>query len=195
LLRAFVAIIIPPEIKKAIASQTASLQKVTGHAVRWVPADNIHLTLKFLGDISPSSVELLSEALVAECSQHTPFELVVGGLGCFPNPRRPSVIWIGLDAPTCLGQLQHRIESTCAYLGYDPEEKSFSPHLTIGRVREQAGSTEIKHIQVALESKNIGTLGSFTVGDIHLFKSDLQPSGPIYTSLSSAGLGGGQPIK
>ncbi len=189
MLRAFIAIEIPLEIKKAIAAQTASLQKETGHAVRWVTLDNIHLTLKFLGEISPSSVELLSQSLQLECSQYAPFEIAVSSLGCFPSPRRPRVIWIGLHAPAELTQLQHKIETTVARLGYDMQDKPFSPHLTIGRVREQISADESLHLRAALESKIIDDLGSFSVRAIHLFKSDLQSSGSVYTSLYSGDLG------
>jgi 2'-5' RNA ligase len=195
LLRTFIAIEIPPQIKKAIAAQTASLQKDMGHAVRWVAPENIHLTLKFLGDISVSSVEYISQTLLTECGQLPPLEVTVGGLGCFPNPHRPRVIWIGLTAPAELMRLQHKIDAATAQLGYDMDEKHFSPHLTIGRVREQASADESKQVQAALESKKIGLLGAFTARAVHLFKSDLLPSGPLYTSLYSAGLGGEPPAK
>jgi 2'-5' RNA ligase len=189
LLRAFIAIEIPPEIKKAIAAQTASLQKETGHIVRWVATDNIHLTLKFLGEVSPSSLELLSQTLHSECIQHNPFEISVSNLGCFPNPRRPRVIWIGLNAPVDLGRLQYKIETAAACLGYEVDEKPFSPHLTIGRVREQASLGELNHIHATLAARNIGDLGSFNVSAVILFKSDLLPAGPVYTSLYTAFLG------
>jgi 2'-5' RNA ligase len=192
LLRAFIAIEIPHEIKTAIAAQTAGLQKETGHIVRWVATDNIHLTLKFLGEVSPSSLKLLSQTLHAECSQHNPFEVSVSNLGSFPNHRRPRVIWIGLNAPAELGRLQHKIETAAARLGYEMDEKPFSPHLTIGRVREQASAEEINHIHTTLEARNIGVLGSFNAGAVILFKSDLLPSGPVYTSLYTALLGSDQ---
>jgi 2'-5' RNA ligase len=189
LLRAFIAIEIPSEIKKAIAAETAFLQTNTNHAVRWVSAENTHLTLKFLGEISPANVEMLSQAIQAECSSLASFEITVSGLGCFPNARRPRVIWIGLLIPPDLNKLQYKIEAATSRLGYAPEEKPFSPHLTIGRVRDQANVNELKQLHASLESTAIGTLGTFTANVVHLFKSDLQPSGPVYSHLFSARLG------
>lgn len=189
LLRAFIAIEIPPEIKKAIAAQTASLKKGAGRAVRWVSTENIHLTLKFLGEISPSNVEILSQTLQAECSQQTPFEITVTGLGCFPNSHRPRVIWIGLAVPPELGRLQSKIEASLARLGYEAEDKPFSPHLTIGRVREQVNTEELRMLQASLNSINIGSLGTFRAQAVNLFKSDLQNTGSVYTRLFKAQLG------
>jgi RNA 2',3'-cyclic 3'-phosphodiesterase len=189
MLRAFIAVEIPAEIKKAIAAQTASLHKDAGRAVRWVASDNIHLTLKFLGDISPVNIDLLSQALQFECSQQAAFEIGVCGLGSFPNLHRPRVIWTGLNAPRDLDHLQHKVESAAAHLGYEPEDKSFSPHLTIGRVREQVSSAEMKALQSALTELQVGDIGSFTARTVTLFKSELQPGGPIYSALFSAQMG------
>jgi 2'-5' RNA ligase len=113
----------------------------------------------------------------------------VNGLGCFPNAHRPRIIWIGLAIPPELNRLQHKLETGIARLGYAAEDKPFSPHLTIGRVREQATPADVKNIQCALEKLHVGLLGTFCAQSVHLFKSDLKPSGPIYTSLFSAKLG------
>ncbi len=187
-LRTFIAIEIPPAIKQAIAAQTASLHQQSGHAVRWVNAENIHLTLKFLGEVSSSNINLLTQTLQNECDQHPPFQVTVATLGSFPNPRRPRVIWIGLSAPPELGRLQHNIETATTRLGYTSEEKSFTPHLTLGRVREQASASEIQSLRTLLEQTTVGQLGTFTVSAVHLFKSDLQPGGPVYSRLFSAPL-------
>jgi RNA 2',3'-cyclic 3'-phosphodiesterase len=189
LLRAFIAIEIPLEIKKAIAAEIASLQNGAGRAVRWVATENIHLTLKFLGEISPVNVELLSQSIQAECDQYAPFDITVNGLGCFPNSHHPRIIWIGLNIPLELNRLQHKLETATARMGYATEDKPFSPHLTIGRVREQVTPTELKNIQSTLEKLHVGSLGTFTAQSVHLFKSDLKPAGPVYTSLFSARLG------
>jgi 2'-5' RNA ligase len=189
LLRAFIAIEIPADIKKAIAVKTARLQKDAGHAVRWVAPENTHLTLKFLGELSPANVGLVSQALQAECNQQSVFEIVVCGVGCFPNPRRPRVIWVGLKAPPELNRLQRKVEAAAALLGYEAEDKPFSPHLTIGRVREQGSPDELNRLQEALSGLEIGELGRFATRAVTLFKSELLPSGPIYTPLFSAQMG------
>jgi 2'-5' RNA ligase len=189
LLRSFIAIEIPTEIKQAISAQTANLQKQIGSSVRWVAAENIHLTLKFLGEISPTNVDVLSQMLQAECEHHPPFTLTIHSLGCFPNPRHARVIWIGVDCPQELIRLQREIESTTARLGYAPEDKPFSAHLTIGRVREQATATELQIIKSVIEDVRIDQLGTFTARSVELFKSDLKPAGPVYSRLFSAPLG------
>ncbi len=190
LLRAFIAIAIPPKIRQAISSQTASLRKESGRAVRWVAVENIHLTLKFLGEVSAPNLELLAQALRAECAQTAPFTISVENLGCFPNPRRPRVIWIGLAVPPELIRLHRQAEATAARLGYAPDDKPFAPHLTIGRVREQAAPEEIQALRSLLERTTVPGLGTFTVNEVHLYKSDLKPEGPVYTRLVTARLEG-----
>ncbi len=185
LLRAFIAIAIPPEIKQAISHHTASLRKGTGRVMRWVDVNNIHLTLKFLGEVSASNLEHLTQSLRAECAQTAPLTVSVENLGCFPNPRQPRVLWVGLLAPPELTHLQRKVEAIAARLGYPPDEKPFSPHLTIARVREQATSEEIQTLRSLLEQKTISHLGTFTIDEIHLYKSDLKPQGPVYTRLAS----------
>ncbi len=188
LLRAFIAIDIPPEIKQAISNQTASLRKESGHAVRWVAVESIHLTLKFLGEVSSVNLQLLTQAIQAECAQIAPFTVSVENLGCFPNPRRPRIIWIGLVVPSGLNRLQRQVETSAARLGYAPDDKPFSPHLTIGRVREQASPAELQALRSLLEQTTAASLGTFTVKEVHLYKSDLKPEGPVYTRLATAPL-------
>jgi len=189
LLRAFIAVEIPSEIHKAIESKTALLRAaLDASLVRWVPTDNVHLTLKFLGDVSPANVEMLSQMLSVEVGQHATFALKFGGLGSFPNPRRPRVIWIGIQAPAGLEALQHGIEAAAATLGYPSEERPFSPHLTIGRVKQNVSSAGVQKIRSALEQTKVGALGTAQVSAVHLFKSDLKPSGAVYTRLFSATL-------
>lgn len=190
LLRAFIAIAIPPEIKQAISNHTSSLRKESGRAVRWVDVNNIHLTLKFLGEVSVATLDLLTQTLRAECAQTAPFTVSIEGLGCFPNLRHPRVLWIGLVVPPEVTHLQRQVEANATRLGYAPDDKPFSPHLTIGRVREQASSAELQALRNLLERTTVPNLGTFTVNEVHLYKSDLKPEGPIYTRLATARLEG-----
>jgi RNA 2',3'-cyclic 3'-phosphodiesterase len=184
MLRSFIAVEIPAEIQKAIARSIGPLEKeLPRPLIRWVAHQNIHLTLKFLGDISPANLEQLAEVLRVEAAGHEAFPLSVNGLGAFPNPRRARVIWVGLEAPPVLAAIQRSVESACARLGYAPEERSFSPHLTIGRVDQHATAADLQKIRSALEEVNVGALGATRVDALHIFKSDLQPAGPIYTPL------------
>lgn len=189
LLRAFIALEIPTGIHQAIEQKTAPMRATLNPSlVRWVPSENVHLTLKFLGDVSPSNLEMLEQMLIAEVCQHQPFEVGFGGLGAFPNSKRPRVIWIGIHAPAGLAALQHGIQAATATLGYPDEQRSFSPHLTIGRVKQNAGSAGIQKIRNALEETKVGTLGTARVSAVHLFKSDLKPTGAVYTRLFSTPL-------
>jgi len=189
LLRTFIAIELPVFIQTAIQRQTAKLRGTLDLSlVRWVPTHNIHLTLKFLGDVSPASLELLHQMLVQEAGQQPAFDISISGLGSFPSPRRPRVIWIGLHAPAVLETLQRSIEASAARLGYALEERPFSPHLTIGRVRQNLSPDGVQKIRTMLEGTKVGELGSAKIDSIHLFKSDLQPGGSVYTKLFSAPL-------
>lgn len=189
LLRAFIAVEIPPEIYQAIETKMAFLRSALNTSlVRWVPSTNIHLTLKFLGDTSPTNVELLAQMLSVETGQHQVFEIEFGGLGAFPNPKRPRVIWIRIQAPAGLKALQHGIEAASAKLGYPVEKRPFSPHLTIGRVKQNIHASGMQKIRTTLEETQVGSLGTAQITAVHLFKSDLKPTGAVYTKLFSAPL-------
>jgi 2'-5' RNA ligase len=188
LLRTFVAIELPVQLREAVCTAVLPLKKGLGPAVRWVPMENMHLTLKFLGDVSPANVELLSQMLRAEADLFRCFDLQLNGLGCFPTPKRPRVLYIGIRAPAALEALQRGIESAARRLGYESEERRFSPHLTVGRVTHasRVTATEQQAIRRAIEETRIDSLGTARVDSVHLYKSDLQPTGSVYTRLYSA---------
>jgi 2'-5' RNA ligase len=186
MLRSFIAIEIPAAIQKAIAENTASIKNALPKPlIRWVAPQNVHLTLKFLGDVSSANLNRLAETLKGEAASHEPFSISVGGLGAFPNPRRARVLWIGLDAPPALATLQRGVDAAALQLGYPREERPFSPHLTIGRVAQTASASDLQHIRAALESTKVGDLGTIRAQAIHIFKSSLQPGGSVYTLLYS----------
>ncbi len=189
LLRIFIAIEIPAEIKNAIAIQTSSLRQRAGNLVRWVTPENTHLTIKFLGDIKPEGLEPLAQAIQAVCRQQAAFEINVSGSGCFPNLRQPRIIWVGLNAPPDLGLLHGQIEAAMLPLGHAVEARSFSAHLTIGRVREPLKPADLALLRSALAEQNSGELGTFSVCSLTLFKSELRPGGPLYTPLFNARMG------
>jgi 2'-5' RNA ligase len=148
----------------------------------------MHLTLKFLGNISPANVEILTQMIRAEADGCQSFVMQVGGLACFPSPKRPRVIYIGLRAPSELEALQRGIEAATQRLGYESEERRFSPHLTIGRVRQNISAADQHKIRRALEETKVDSLGTARVDSVHLYNSDLQPSGSVYTRVFSAPL-------
>ena len=188
LLRAFIAVEIPRDIREAVCNATIPLQKGIGSAIRWVPMENMHLTLKFLGDVSPTNIEMVSEMLRAEASLFNCFDLRFSGLGSFPNSKRPRVLYIGIQAPASLDALQRGIEAASRKLGYESEERAYSPHLTIGRARQHVTTNEQQSIRRTLEETRIDLLGTARVDSVHLYKSDLKPTGSVYTRLYSAPL-------
>ena len=192
-IRAFIAIELPETIRQQLHTIEQQIQTRAGEsarrAVRWVPAGNMHLTLKFLGEVSANNVEVLARMLQREAAQHQPFEFSISGLGAFPNPRRPRVIWVGAEIPASMSALQRTIEAETRALGYPGEDRAFSPHLTLGRISQNARPDEVNQVARALGELQVGELGKVHVSSIHLFKSDLHPSGAVYTSLHQFPLG------
>jgi len=183
-IRAFVAIELPDPILNCLDKVSLDLKKQLENVpIRWVPAENIHLTLKFLGDVSEANLEVLKKILKSIGSNHRAFEISVGGLGAFPKAQHARVIWIGLEVPPDLISLQHSLEIEAGRLGYAHEERPFSPHLTIGRVSRNPTAGDLNKLSNVLKSYKVGFLGVVQVQGIHLFRSDLHPSGAVYTKM------------
>lgn len=188
-LRAFIAIDLPQPIQEAIEKQTSRLRQAAGDGlVRWIPPQNIHLTLKFLGNIAASHMDFLKQLLHQTADSHQPFDVQIGGIGSFPNSKLPRVLWAGVHAPADLASLQKTIEAGAARLGYEKEARPFSPHLTLGRVRQGIDPRDLQKISSALNGIQIGNIGSARVDAVHLYKSELRPEGSLYTKLFSAPL-------
>ncbi len=188
LLRAFIAVELPAELQQKIHKATANFRRGIDPLVRWTAAENMHLTLKFLGDVSQPNVEFLIQMLRSQAELVSPFIIQLTGLGSFPGPKRPRVIYIGIQAPAALGALQREIESASRRLGYEAEERPFSPHLTLGRVRQNISASDQQNIRRAIEGTQVDVLGSASINSVHLYKSELRPSGSVYTRLYSAPL-------
>ena len=187
--RAFIAIELPDDIQQRLEQVSDNLQtEMQALPIRWVAVNCAHLTLKFLGDVSENSVQMISKILKTEAAQVKPFDVSVGSLGVFPNMRRPRVIWVGVEAADELHTLQRRIESEVARIGYAPEEREFSPHITVGRVSRNTSHRELREIAEVLQRQKLGFIGTGHVEAVHLFRSDLKPSGAVYTKLFSAPL-------
>jgi RNA 2',3'-cyclic 3'-phosphodiesterase len=191
-IRAFIGIELPENVQQKLNNVERQIQDRGGEtvrrAVRWVPASNIHLTLKFLGDVGTENISAIARMLEEEAAAHSGFDLVIGGLGTFPNPRRPRVIWVGCEGGVGLGKVQKSVDQGTHKLGFPGEERPFSPHLTLGRVGDNARGDELAQLIRALGETKIGELARVQVGQLHLFKSDLRPSGAVYTSLYQFGL-------
>ena len=187
-LRAFIAVEIPLETRQDVQHATSNLRRGTESLIRWVAVENMHLTLKFLGDIPSANVEALTQMIHAEADSFNCFDIHLTDIGSFPSSKRPRVIYIGIQAPAALEAFQRQLESATHRLGYNAEERAFAPHLTIGRVRQNIPADDQQKIRRALEESKIDSLGTARVNFVHLYKSDLKPTGPVYTKLFSAHL-------
>lgn len=172
-----------------IAATIGGLKDRHPVSVRWVAAQNVHLTLKFLGIARQTELEQVREMLLAEADRTRTFKIEVGRIGAFPNLRRPRVIWIGVQAPPPLFDLQKRIEHACRRLHLLSEERPFSPHLTVGRVASNINPTESERLtQTLMEFRSSSNLGVVQVERIALIQSELLPRGAVYTPLFHAPL-------
>ncbi len=157
--------------------------------MRWVDPNSIHLTLKFLGDIDVNITGRITAVMEEATSGTHPFHLEISGLGVFPNPRRVQVIWVGMSGEVeRLGQLQKRIESGLVPLGFAAESRSFTPHLTLARVRDRARPEERQDLGRLIESTRFEAGSSLNVDSVNLMQSQLTREGPIYDRLSSVAL-------
>jgi 2'-5' RNA ligase len=185
-IRSFVAVELSDEVRQALAAVQRDLKvQAPPGAVRWTRPDSIHLTLQFLGDILPDQVEAIAGALRAACAGRAPFAFELAGAGVFPNLNRPRVVWVGVVEPSgALSALQQRVVQALAPLGFVPEERGFSPHLTIGRAARDAGSRDLAALGALVARAGIGSLGRVAVNAVNLMKSDLKPDGAVYTPLA-----------
>jgi len=188
-IRSFIAIEVPQTLQARMEELQRELKR-TEADVKWVRPGGIHLTLKFLGSIGLEDIEKLSLAITPVVAAWVPFEVKIFSLGCFPSTRNPRVIWLGVDRGGAeVLSLQKAIENKAAEAGFLPEPKSFKPHLTVGRVRSAKGMNPL--IQ-AMEKHRDAEIGSFRVSEVHLFQSELKPSGAVYTKLRAFLMGKNQ---
>jgi 2'-5' RNA ligase len=188
--RAFIAIDLPEDIRRELRRHMERLREaMQGLPVRWVRPEAIHLTLRFLGDTELDLASDLKRELVEVGRANQAFSIGVGGVGCFPNPRRPRVLWVGVHEETgVLKRLQRGVEDMCRQLGFAPERRPFSPHLTLGRVR-RGGEVRVGDAFSRIsEREREDALGQALVEEIVLFQSELSPAGAIYRRLGSARL-------
>ena len=189
-IRSFVAIELPEEAKKGLASLRRELERDEQRFVKWVDAGGIHLTLKFLGNIPSKRVPEITEAIKKAAQGLSPFLLEISGLGAFPSLKQVRVVWVGVGGELDkLSTLQQNIDSALAALGFAREERSFVPHLTVARVREGASTSERGRFGELVGSATFEGKYHVEVEAIKLMRSQLTPAGAIYTCLSVVGLG------
>jgi len=184
-IRAFIAVDLDDPVIEKVCNVVEILKpRIT--EIRWLRKENLHLTLKFLGNIAESQVEPITAALRHPLGLFSPCTISAKGLGVFPDFRRPKILWVGLTGDQ-LVQLAAEIESALMPIGFTPENRAFTPHLTIGRWRE--GSRPAKNLRQEIDSLNDFEFGACAVRQIVLFQSVLKPEGASYSELRTIQLG------
>ena len=188
-IRTFIAIDLPSDVRDSLEQVISKLkEQLPGTLVRWVEADKIHLTLKFLGDVSSKNLDIVKKIVASEAAKRQTMEIGIGGIGAFPKTLHPRVVWIGVEAPSELDDLRRGIEDGVARLGYERDKYAFTPHLTLGRVSRKASGKDIRKVGKVLHDFNVGYLGAARVEEVNIYRSDLHPTGPVYTKLLAAPL-------
>ena len=185
--RTFIALPLSPDITKKLANVQRMLQRRSPErAVSWVKPANIHVTLFFLGDILPTLQSPIETALTVVARNVRPFSFDVQNLGAFPNVNRPRVIWVGVDEPSGQLALLHRaVNEAMESVGFQPEKRRFSPHLTVGRIRRRASREDAQDVGKAVQQVEVGHLGQVPVEKMIFFRSALKSSGAEYTPLAA----------
>ena len=177
-IRSFICIEIPQSIKARIVKLQDALRQ-TEAQISWTKPSNIHLTVKFLGGVEASRIERISKALERAANGVSPFQVEIGGAGCFPSARSPRVLWVGVsNVPEQLRRLYANIEDELAREGFPRENRKFSPHLTIGRIRAPRNTAVVADSLIATGFEP----ETFMATELILMRSDLNPNGSIYTS-------------
>jgi 2'-5' RNA ligase len=185
-MRAFIAFELPPEITQLAADLQACLRR-QGLKLRWVRPGNIHLTLRFLGEIPSELSADVAQAMRMAARGSTPVALCIEDLGVFPGPRKPRVLWMGLGGQIeLLVQTAARLEAELVPLGIPREDRPFKAHLTLARIQT---ALDARLLQAALEACDGFASQPLVAAEMVLFQSDLRPQGPTYTPLARVALG------
>ena len=185
-LRSFIALELPLTIRSALAELQQELKRCNAD-IRWVKPDNIHLTLKFLGEVKEDRIDGIIKAVRDVCDRYGQLRLEVRGLGVFPNRRSPRVLWVDVPDDGLLAGLQKDIEEAMALAGFKSEKRGYTPHLTIGRFRSLK---EKDHLLERIGQFSDNSLGYIDVKSVALMRSDLGPAGAVYTRIADLPLSG-----
>lgn len=179
-MRAFVAVRMNAEVEESIARFIAQA-RVSGDGIGWTPRDKLHATLKFLGAaVDPERLAPLADALALIASTTAAFEIRTRGTGAFPNLRRPRVVWAGLESEA-LARLARRVDDAASESGFASEKRRWSPHLTLGRVRDPHGAKAAARVIAAASKHDFGTS---RIDEMRLYRSHLGAGGAVYETLA-----------
>ena len=181
--RVFCAVELPAEVRIRLDDHVRRLRKaVPNAAASWSRVENIHLTLKFFGNVEVKRIEKISAAAERAVREFTSFQILVGETGVFPRPSRPQVLWIGVSDPSGqLSALQEKFENECAAIGFTKEDRGYRPHLTIARLRKPEGARLLAeaHLKMQFEPSEMD------IKELVVFRSELSPKGSRYTPIST----------
>lgn len=187
--RAFIAVELPEEVRAYLAKIQSELRQALSRGVRWQYTQGIHLTLKFLGDVEIDRLSQVEGSMAQAARECSPFHLTLGGLGCFPNLHQPRVLWVSIQGELeQLVQLQAGIEEALRPVGFSLEGRAFSPHLTLGRLRDAVSREERRRVGEVVASLKVTPGPPFPVTSVSLMRSQLTPRGAIYTRLAAGPL-------
>jgi len=180
--RTFCAIELPDEVRSQLASHAKRLREAVPEAsASWSKPENVHLTLKFFGNVSPDKLPLISAAASRVIKDSSSFSIRIGGTGVFPKRSRPQVLWVGVeDSSDRLADLQRRLEEEFAHEGFPKENRGYRPHLTIARLRQPEDARQLAEAHIQTEFSFIDV----RVNEFVLFRSELSPKGSRYTAIS-----------
>lgn len=185
-MRTFMAIELEPRIRNTLLKLLRGFPRSDG--VRWVTENQLHLTLKFLGEVSDTQIAPVCDAAAEACAQIQPFPLRISGLGVFPAPRNPRVLWCGVEDPT--GSCRRWVELIDPFLvdlNFKPETRAFTPHITLGRSRSTAGAHVLREV---LDGTPPPETDEMEVDQVVVFESRLRPTGAVYKQLARVSLAG-----
>lgn len=185
-IRTFIAVKLPDHVIRRLSECQQDLKK-HNMRVKWTRPENIHLTLKFLGDILPNDVGPVCRAIDSSVKEFTPITLYAGGVGVFPRIRRPKILWTGILGQTdVLVKMHNAIDAGLSILGFTKEERPFTGHLTLGRFK---GNPDSELLIDVMKTYSDMVSDEFLVNAVSVYQSDLKSSGPIYTNLASIRFG------
>jgi len=191
-IRTFIALELPSAVQRGLTQLQERLKR-DRPPVRWVAPDKIHVTLAFLGEIPADRAAVAGECAARAAAGAAAFEIGALGAGVFPNANRPRVVWVGIGGELdALRSLHARLEDDLSAHGFPKEGRPFSPHLTLGRVRDRATPPEVRALGQTVTALTVPSLGRWRVERLLVIRSDLRPEGPIYTTLRAVALGTGQ---
>ena len=184
--RMFCAFELPESLRVRIKEHAERVREVVPDAAAsWSRPENIHLTMKFFGNMDQANVAIVSDVLARVAKESAPIGIAVGGTGVFPRPSRPQVLWIGIDDRTgALAKLQKRVEDECAREGFPKEDRAFRPHLTIARIRNSHNANHLSEAHLKLEFASVEVI----LNELVFFRSELSPKGSKYTPISRSRL-------